>query len=94
MQYHEWVVFMCRITYEHYRKTVYHNELMHIKIEKMLPVWLAPVYETPVYFANVDFEYDIKKAKKKERLRRRALGLSSEEEEAGDYDSESDEGEA
>lgn len=37
---HEFLVFICRITYEYYRKTPYHNEKMHLKVDKMLPVFI------------------------------------------------------
>jgi hypothetical protein len=40
---HEFLVFICRITYEYYRKTPYHNELMQLKVDKMMPNWLAPI---------------------------------------------------
>jgi hypothetical protein len=94
MQYNEFLVFIARVTYEHYKKTNYHNELMYIKIEKMLPAWLAPVYAQPDFGFHVDFAYDIKMAKKKERLRRRKMGLPSESEDNFDYDSEDDSDEA
>ena len=59
---------------------------MHIKIEKMLPLWLAPIYLTPVFTFNEDFEYDKKMLKRKERARKKALGI----EESGDEDDDSD----
>jgi hypothetical protein len=44
MQPWEFLVFICRMTYEHYKNTPYKDEMMYIKLEKMLPAWLAPVY--------------------------------------------------
>jgi hypothetical protein len=88
MQPFEFNVFMCRITFEHYKGTPYKDEAMHLKFEKLLPVWLAPVHTEPLYTSGEDFAYDIKMAKKKERQRKRDLGLSTDEDEEEDYDSE------
>jgi hypothetical protein len=82
------MVFMCRITFEHYKGTAYQGEAMHLKFEKLLPVWLGPVGMIPDYTSGEEFAYDIKMAKKKERQRKRDLGLSTDEEEEEDYDSE------
>ena len=60
MQPWEFLVFMCRITYEHYKKTPYAQEAMHIKFEKMLPLWLAPVGQTAIFGFEEEFAYDIK----------------------------------
>jgi len=60
MQPHEFLVFMCRITHEHYKSTVYANELMYVKLEALLPAWLHPVYAAPVFGFKSEFEYDIK----------------------------------
>ena len=91
MQPFEWLVFMCRITFEHYKGTVYENELMYIKLEKFLPKWLFPINQTPIFVMGCEFEYDLKVAKRKERLRRIAEGISSEEGEDEEYDSEEEE---
>merc|ERR1712166_405345 len=92
MQPWEFLVFICRMTYEHYQNTPYKDELMHIKLEKMLPSWLAPVFQSVVFEFGEEFEYDKKMAKKREKARRRAMGLSSEEDDGDDEtDSEEDE---
>lgn len=96
MQPYEFLVFISRITHEYFSKAakgVYHKEMMHVKLEKLLPMWLAPVYQVPAFGFNVEFEYDIKMAKRKRRAERKKAGLSSEEEEGGadDDDDSSDE---
>jgi len=78
------LVFICRITHEHYKSTPYKDELLHIKLDKMLPTWLSPIFETPLYTIGCQFEYDIKKKKKVERARKKAAGISDDD----DYDSE------
>lgn len=91
LQINEFLVFMCRITFEHYKGSHYHNERMYIKLEKMLPNWLAPVYQIPEFGFNHEFEYDLKMARKKKKAARKAEGLSTEEEEGFDDISDSDE---
>ena len=87
----EFLVFMCRITYEHYKGSHYHTEKMYIKLEKMLPNWLAPVYAIPEFGFNHEFEYDMKQARKKRKKARKDAGYSSEEDEGFDEDSETEE---
>ena len=36
----EFLVFICRVTFDYYQNTPYKNEEMHLKLEKMLPIWL------------------------------------------------------
>jgi hypothetical protein len=45
MQYWEFLVFISRITFEHYKNTPYHGEHMYLKLDKLLPVWLSPIYQ-------------------------------------------------
>jgi len=87
----EFLVFMCRITYEHYKGSHYHTEKMYIKLEKMLPNWLAPVFAIPEFGFNHEFEYDLKQARKKRKLLRKLAGESSEEDEGFDLDTSSEE---
>lgn len=91
MSTYEFLVFMCRITFEHYKASHYHTEKMYIKLEKMLPNWLAPVYAIPEFGFNNEFDYDLKMARKKRKQIRRAANLSSEEEEGFDDMDDSDE---
>jgi hypothetical protein len=65
---------------------------MHIKLEKMLPVWLAPVYGTIIFTFGEEFAYDIRMAKKKAREERRRLGIESDSDDEDDeYDTEDEE---
>lgn len=66
MKYYEFLVFLCRIAYEHYRGTPYENELMYLKMEKLLPKLLDPFNVVPVFLFYEEFEYKpmIRKAKK------------------------------
>ena len=61
MRVDEFLVFICRITHEHYKQTPYKDEKLYIKLDKMLPIWLSPVYATPDFVLGCEFEYDIKK---------------------------------
>jgi hypothetical protein len=80
-------VFICSITQAYYSKTVYKNEMMHIKLEKMMPMFLAPVYQKMEFTTEASFEYDIKMEKKRARAARKAAGISDEDD---DDDEESD----
>ena len=66
MKYVEFIVFLCRIAYEHYRGTPYENEMMYLKLEKILPKFLLVLNLQPVFLFYEEFEYKphVKKAKK------------------------------
>jgi hypothetical protein len=57
MKYTEFLVYLCRVAYEHYRGTHYENEMMYLKIEKLLPKYLAPLNLNPIFLFEEDFEY-------------------------------------
>ena len=86
MQPWEFLVFICRITFEYYKNTVYKSELMYVKLEKLLPIWLAPVQQVSQFEFHVDFEHDKKMAKRKLRLERRAAGFESDDDDDDDSD--------
>lgn len=91
MRYAEFLVFLCRIAYEHYRNTPYHNELMYLKIDKMLPTFLFPNNLNQAFTFNDEFEYKpIKRARRvvKKKIVRR---IESSETDESDDDESSDE---
>lgn len=93
MQPWEFIVFICSITHAYFKiqsNGVYHGEAMHIKLEKILPMWLEPVFGKMEFTTDSRFEYDIKQEKKKARAARRAAGISDDEDEDDD-DSEEEE---
>ena len=40
MKFVEFLVFLCRVSYQHYVNTPYENEMMYLKLEKTLPIYL------------------------------------------------------
>ena len=66
MKYVEFLIFLCRIAYEHYRGTPYENELMYLKLEKLIPKFLVVLNLQPLFLYGEEFEYkpQPKKAKK------------------------------
>jgi len=97
MQPWEFIVFICSITQAYFKiqdNGVYHNEAMHIKLEKVLPMLLAPVFAKMEFTTDAKFEYDIKQEKKKARAARRAAGISDDEDEDDDESEEEEEEEA
>ena len=65
MKYTEFLVFICRIAYEHYRGTPYENEMLYLKMEKILPKYLAVFNLTCIFLFEEDFEYKPVVKKKK-----------------------------
>jgi len=66
MKYVEFLVFLCRIAYEHYRGSHYENEMMYLKLEKLIPKFLNVLNLQPIFLFYEEFEYKpmVKKAKK------------------------------
>jgi hypothetical protein len=74
------MVFLCRVTYEHYRGSHFENEMMYLKLEKLLPQYLMVVNATPLFLFNEEFEYKpMVKTKKKRVPIVRTKDTSSEE---------------
>ena len=65
MKFVEFAIFICRICYENYRGTPYENEMLYLKIEKLLPKFLAIMYLEPLFLFNEEFEYKPRAAKGK-----------------------------
>jgi len=89
MAFWEFTVFICRITFEYYENKsdgVYSKEPMYLKLDHMLPVWLAPIFATADFSYGEEFKYDEKQRKKREKAARKAAGLESDDDD--DYDSE------
>lgn len=42
MRYVEFLVFLCRISYEHYKNSPYHKEPLYKKLDHLMPNFLAP----------------------------------------------------
>ncbi len=103
MKYVEFLIFFCRIAYEHYRGTPYENEMMHLKIEHTLPMLTAVINTQPQFLFNEQFEYKptVKKQKQKKVVvvKKKESSASSgsetpkEEEQEEDSTSEDDLGE-
>ena len=97
MKYVEFLVFLCRISYEHYRDTPYENEMLYLKLEKLLPKYLMFSNLTPLFLFEEEFEYKppVKKTKqvrkkevkiKKDSSESEPSSSSEEEEESSEED--------
>ena len=78
MKFVEFLVFLCRIAFEHYRNTPYESELMYLKLEKMIPVFLAPINLVPLFLFYEEFEYK-PQAKKSKKVKVKAVTNSDNE---------------
>ena len=56
MKYVEFLVFLCRIAYEHYRKTPYHKELLYLKLDQCMGSFLAFLMLQPNFLFKEKFE--------------------------------------
>lgn len=57
MKFVEFAVFLCRIAFEHYRGSHYENEMMYLKLEKIIPKFLGVIFLDPIFLFGEDFEY-------------------------------------
>ena len=75
MKFVEFLVFLCRCAFEHYNGTPYENEMMYLKLEKLLPQMLAPMNVSPLFLFYEDFEYKpmAKKGKKEKKVKKEAV---------------------
>jgi hypothetical protein len=97
MKFTEFLIFLCRISFENYRGTPYENEQMYLKIDKCLPKFLAPVGLNQVFSYEEEFEYK-PVVKKKKIVRKKTIKVESDsslsepsvEEEEEDESSEED----
>ena len=58
MKFTEFLVFLCRVSHEHYKKTAYKDELLYLKLEHLLPRYLEQYGLNPVYLYGEKFKID------------------------------------
>lgn len=73
MKYVEFVVFICRVSFEHFKGTQHENEPLSLKIDNLLPKFCAPLYLEPAFTNGLKFKGEI--ARMKEKLKRRQRRL-------------------
>lgn len=61
MKFVEFVVFICRVCHHHYSDTEFHEELLYLKIDHLLPVLLAPLHLIPTFQFGTMFEVEAEK---------------------------------
>ena len=68
MKYVEFLVFLCKSAYEYYRNTPYHGELLYLKLDKLMPAFLAYMNLMPNFLFGDKFaaeeEQEMLKAKR------------------------------
>ena len=64
MKYVEFLVFLCRITFEHYESTPHKQEAFYKKLDHMLPQFLGYVNLEPIFLFDEKFQSEIKHAVK------------------------------
>ena len=74
MKYVEFLVFICRIAKEHYDGSPYEKESSYIKLDHLMPTFLAECHLEPVFLFGEQFEHDKELEKiRKRRNKRRIL---------------------
>ena len=73
MKYVEFLVFLCRITHEHYESTVHRGELLHVKLDHMLPHFLGYVGLDVIFQFGEKFEAEAKQEYKSYRRKQKKV---------------------
>lgn len=74
MKYVEFLVFICRISKEHYDGSPYEKEASFLKLDHLMPTFLAECHLEPVFMFGEKFVHDIELEKiRKRRNKRRIL---------------------
>ena len=60
MRFVEFLVFLCRITNEHYMQSEHKDELLYKKLDHMLPVYLNHIGLSPTFQYDEKFKAEIK----------------------------------
>ena len=55
MKFVEFIVFVCRIAHEHYNGSPYHNELLYLKLDHLMPSFLAYLSMSPAFLFGEKF---------------------------------------
>lgn len=58
MRFVEFIVFICRISHQHYSKTKYKDELLYLKLEHLIPKYLEQFGLNPVFLFGEKFKID------------------------------------
>ena len=79
MTYVEFLVFLCRISHEHYEGTPYKAELNYLKLDHLMPAFLSPFNLAPAFAFGEKFEVEAEIEMKKLVRRRRKLETRKQE---------------
>ena len=88
MSYVEFLVFLCRVSKEHYERDsdgIHSKESMHLKIDHLMPRFLSHVGLEPIFAFGVKFEAEaMEEYKIFRRLQRKVKKHTKEAEEKGE----------
>jgi Ca2+-binding EF-hand superfamily protein len=73
MRFVEFLVFLCRISHEHYQGTPYEKEVNYLKIDHLMPTFMNHYNMTPVFRFGEKFEVEAEIEMEKLMKRRRKL---------------------
>ena len=65
MKYVEFIVFLCRISHEHFAKTEHADELLYLKLDHLMPSFLSYVSQQPQFLFGEMFKSEILEQERK-----------------------------
>lgn len=73
MKFVEFLVFLCRISHEHYKTGIYKGESLYLKLDHLMPSFLTLLNLSPIFLFGEKFEADEKLERKRAKQRQAKL---------------------
>lgn len=73
MKFVEFLVFLCRISEEHYKNSPYEGELLYLKLEHLMSRFLSPLNLSCLFLFGEKFQKDEKDERKRAKARQKKL---------------------
>ena len=73
MKFVEFLVFLCRIAYEHYKGGPYDGEQLYLKLDHLMSAFLSPLNLQPLFLFGEKFSKDEKDERKRAKARQKKL---------------------
>lgn len=76
MRYVEFLVFLCRMSFEHYERAsngIYSKELLYLKLDHLMPAFLAYLNLQPLFLFGEKFKFEEEEEKLRAKRKRQKL---------------------
>ena len=71
MKYVEFLVFLCRVAHEHYNGSPYESELLYLKLDHLMPAFLAFLNLQPQFLFGEKFKIELEEEKRNANRKRK-----------------------